>query len=130
MVSLLPVATFGRIRYTVQSPQARAFDWVLSDPNFDLYQQEGGWKLIQRFALACFYMATNGRDSWVENSNWLEYGKPEATWYRKEFTEYVWFPAFPSLVDYLFDPADPTAKPLQQLGPVSWKQQIDWINPH
>jgi len=54
------------------SPQRLALDWMLQDPyTLDLVDDDN--RLVQRFALAVFYFATNGPTSWkLENrDSWL-----------------------------------------------------------
>ncbi|CAB9508280.1 Leucine Rich Repeat [Seminavis robusta] len=62
------------------SPQALAYDWILSDSNLTSYP---AWKVLQRFALAVFYFSTGGED-WILNTDWLGYDLDECSWYFKK----------------------------------------------
>ncbi|CAB9524083.1 Leucine Rich Repeat [Seminavis robusta] len=69
-------ATLGFPDYSVEkivndsiSPQARAYAWLMDDPNFETYPD---WRILQRFALATFYYSTGGTN-WAINDNWLNH---------------------------------------------------------
>lgn len=51
LLDLLPNYTLGSLMDS-SSPQFRAFNWTVHDPNFLVYPQ---WRLQQRFALATFF---------------------------------------------------------------------------
>lgn len=80
LLSLLPAYTVNAIRADESSPQARAFAWLLSDPDFPSFPD---WRKIQRFALAAFFYATGGQDGrgWVDDDYWLSYGSSECEWF-------------------------------------------------
>jgi len=60
------------------SPQREAFDWLIeSHRDLDSYSRE---QLIQRFAMATFFISTNGYD-WSNNEGWLS-EKNECLWYQ------------------------------------------------
>ena len=59
------------------SGQAKAYNWLLNDPNLDTYQE---WKRKQRFALATLYYATDG-PNWKWKKNWMEYDVDECEWF-------------------------------------------------
>ena len=59
-------------------PQARALHWLAMDENFESYDDEA---LIQRFALATFYHATDG-PSWTDSGRWLRY-TDDCTWFNQ-----------------------------------------------
>lgn len=50
------------------SPQSRAYQWMLNDPNFNDYPQD---RLLQRFALATLFYSTIGED-WAKGSPTFE----------------------------------------------------------
>ncbi|CAB9496877.1 leucine rich repeat [Seminavis robusta] len=87
--SLLPDYTLQAIHYannTDMSPQYQAWQWSLEDPALRTYPE---WRVVQRFALVCFYHATGGaRDKWENNSHWLSYQHPETEWYNHNPLEY------------------------------------------
>jgi len=60
------------------SPQTKALEWMLLDPNLEDYPD---WRIQQRFALATLYYATEGEESWVNTTNWLSYTEHECQWY-------------------------------------------------
>ncbi|CAB9504843.1 Leucine Rich Repeat [Seminavis robusta] len=73
-------ATLGLPDYTQEailndenSPQARAFSWLMEDPNFETYPD---WRVLQRLALASFYYSTGG-PNWSINDNWLNHSLDE-----------------------------------------------------
>lgn len=60
------------------SPQARAIEWLDSDPDSGAYTN---FQRLQRFALATLYFATNGKE-WVNNGGWVEgFRFDECDWY-------------------------------------------------
>ncbi|CAB9527966.1 LRR receptor-like serine threonine-protein kinase [Seminavis robusta] len=58
------------------TPQAQAFQWLLDDPAVTNYTNE---RLIQRFALATLFLATDG-PGWLKNDGWLNYTMHECQW--------------------------------------------------
>ncbi|CAB9506318.1 Leucine Rich Repeat [Seminavis robusta] len=73
---LLPGSTLSALD-DPNSAQARAYDWVLTDPNRTSYPQ---WKILQRFALVVFYYSTGG-EAWNLQEDWLSYNVDECSWY-------------------------------------------------
>ena len=92
MISLLPHTAVNRIDLTTynrttgqsKSPQTMAFNWTVQDPHFEKYidEREGSWRLLQRYALACFFFSTGGETTWHEKNNWLDYEIDETRWFR------------------------------------------------
>ena len=76
--SLLPSYTLKSIEEE-GTPQARAYDWLLGDPKWQDYSDK---RIVQRFAMATMYFATNGND-WVRDTGWLAYNVSECDWYHK-----------------------------------------------
>lgn len=65
------------------SPQSKAYAWLLEDlrlTNFDIEQE---WRVLQRFALSTLYYATKGYN-WTNSENWLSHEHHECTWYASE----------------------------------------------
>lgn len=83
LLNLLPDHTINAIQADEYSPQARAFAWLLGDPDFPSFPD---WRKIQRFALATFFYATGGQDGrgWVGDDNWLSYGSNECDWFASD----------------------------------------------
>ena len=73
--SFLPQSTLDALQKSV-SPQSKAFKWLQDDPQVLLYPEE---RIKQRFALATFYFATDGRQ-WMNNKDWLSYELHECQW--------------------------------------------------
>ena len=102
MLSLLSPEMKGRIdwrsynRATTEwkSPQTRAFNWTIHDPRFDMYHNNGSWRLLQRYALACLYFSTGGDSTWFRNDRWLDYDSHEEDWFRVDLLE-IYKPYFP-----------------------------------
>jgi hypothetical protein len=72
----LPEFTKINIENFPDSPQARAYQWLLNDPNFESYPQ---WRKGQRFALMTLYYATDG-ENWFYNENWARHDVDECEW--------------------------------------------------
>jgi Leucine-rich repeat (LRR) protein len=72
----LPQETQDTINTDNSSPQARAFDWMLQDPNWNTYPRN---RIFQRFALATLFYATRG-DLWDSSLGWLDYNVHECDW--------------------------------------------------
>lgn len=75
----LPQSTQNAIETNLLSPQARAYDWLVKDPNLEDYPED---RRIQRFALAAFYYGMRG-ENWTtanDNQNWLDYDADECAW--------------------------------------------------
>ena len=75
--SLLPSFSQDAIYSNPNSPQARALEWVVNDPNFTSYQE---WRVLQRFALATIFYATEG-ETWYNATHWLSYNVSECEWF-------------------------------------------------
>ncbi|CAB9521462.1 Leucine Rich Repeat [Seminavis robusta] len=74
--------------FAMLSPQAKAFNWTINNPNFCSHRYEP-WQLKQRFALACFYYATGGETSWKSTENWLSYTINETDWYSNHIPKWI-----------------------------------------
>jgi hypothetical protein len=73
----LPEATKAKIALDPDGPQARAYLWLLQDPNWKLYSNE---RLMQRFALSVLYYSTGGNGKWSIDDSWLSYDVHECEW--------------------------------------------------
>ncbi|CAB9499026.1 Leucine Rich Repeat [Seminavis robusta] len=60
-----------------ESPQFRAFEWLLEDPNLHSHSDA---RIKQKFALGSLYYATSG-DTWMDNTSWLSHSIHECAWY-------------------------------------------------
>lgn len=77
VLSLLPDYTVHPLIHNPNSPQSKAFQWLLDDPSLSTYPD---WRIQQRLALATFYYSTNGR-RWLNNTRWMSYDQGECFWY-------------------------------------------------
>jgi hypothetical protein len=82
LVSLLSEETALAIVESSDSPQAKAFQWLIED-----FEQQGVGntteeQIRQRFILATLYFATDG-DNWEYNENWLNHSAHECVWYNQ-----------------------------------------------
>ena len=73
----LPDYTRFAIENDDNSPQAKAYRWFESDPDYPSYPE---WRQLQRFALVTFFYSSHGHE-WLLSENWLLYGTPECHWY-------------------------------------------------
>ncbi|CAB9516973.1 Leucine Rich Repeat [Seminavis robusta] len=74
IMNSLPMETRLRIDADSNSPQAKALQFVV-----DGHSAYPEWRVIQRFALATVYYATNG-DEWNDNRSWLHPNSHECGW--------------------------------------------------
>ena len=93
VLSLLPATTLEVIATHPYSPQALAFGFVVKDPLLVLVDQSDNgthmfrypdWRILQRFALACFYYATDGPTHWTQTEGWVTYSgdaRNECYWF-------------------------------------------------
>ncbi|CAJ1947829.1 unnamed protein product [Cylindrotheca closterium] len=65
------------------TPQQKAFDWLLDDPNFLNYLTR---RKVQRFALAVlYYSTTQPSDARESLQTWMQYESNECTWFTSWF---------------------------------------------
>ncbi|CAB9516019.1 Leucine Rich Repeat [Seminavis robusta] len=79
ILSLFSDKTILAITNHVESPQSKAWQWLLQDPSLLAFLED---HIKQRFALATFYFATQG-DQWSFNTHWLDYTVHECEWFQK-----------------------------------------------
>ncbi|CAB9512862.1 Leucine Rich Repeat [Seminavis robusta] len=77
LMSLLPEHSELAIDKIPDSPQSKAWQWLLKDSSLPNHSKA---RIKQQFALATLYFATGG-DSWNNNDNWLDHGIHECNWY-------------------------------------------------
>ena len=75
--NLLPLFTLKAIELDPVGPQARALSWLSLNANVSNFPDE---KLVQRFALAALFYATDGPTSWETTTGWLS-DADECTWW-------------------------------------------------
>lgn len=67
------------------SNQAKSYSWLMADPSLPNYSDA---RIVQRFALANLYFATNGPD-WTNNTHWLSYDHHECDWHSPNLLKVV-----------------------------------------
>ncbi|CAB9500028.1 Leucine Rich Repeat [Seminavis robusta] len=77
--NLLPEESI-RAMAQIDSPQAKAFQWIVEDQNLLMLSDD---RILQRYALATLYHATNG-DEWALNDYWLNHNVHECQWFGKD----------------------------------------------
>lgn len=81
VLSLFPDDTIAAITEDLDSPQSKAFHWLLEDMEQQIGSQQND-RINQRFALATLFFATDGH-LWTNNTNWLNHTVHECNWYSK-----------------------------------------------
>ena len=76
LLTMLPSETQENIQDN-RTPQHEAWQWILDDPFLEQYMSAD--RLLQRFALATFFFATQG-EKWSSNQSWLNYSVHECHW--------------------------------------------------
>jgi hypothetical protein len=84
VMNLLPNYTMDSLQ-DPESPQSKAFQWILDDTSHANYPDS---RILQRFGLATFYHATGG-DSWLDNTNWLNHSVHECQWFSGSVSQYA-----------------------------------------
>jgi len=69
ILGILSLASFdsGESLRVAGTPQNRAFNWIVADPNLMTYDES---QIVQRHTMATFYYSTDG-DEWTINGGWL-----------------------------------------------------------
>ena len=78
LIKILPSYTVDAIESSSDSPPSLAYQWLRNDTALASYPE---WRLIQRFALATFFYATEGPKRWKNNTHWLSYDHDECDWF-------------------------------------------------
>jgi hypothetical protein len=85
--NLLPGYTLDAIHDSEDTadsnPQYLAYQWSLKDTAANIGSNYSDWRIVQRFALATIYFATDG-DAWVNNTHWLNHSVDECLWFSKQ----------------------------------------------
>ena len=68
------------------SPQGRAYQWIIDDPQLFTYTED---RLLQRFALMTFYYATNIEYGWILSNGWESHVVNECEWFGKDSNDGV-----------------------------------------
>ncbi|CAB9499041.1 Leucine Rich Repeat [Seminavis robusta] len=98
----------------LESPQFRAFEWLLEDPNLPFYSDA---RARQKFALASLYYATGG-ETWLDNTSWLNHSIHECEWYNapnfalKDTMELI----YPGYMSGFFPPSEPPPARCNEAG--------------
>ncbi|CAB9504902.1 LRR receptor-like serine threonine-protein kinase [Seminavis robusta] len=77
-LSLFPESTVSTNLEDSESPQSRAFVWLMEE--IDILHKLTEQRVMQRFALATFYFA-NSNEPWSFSDNWLNHSVHECLWY-------------------------------------------------
>ncbi|CAB9498165.1 Leucine Rich Repeat [Seminavis robusta] len=77
-LALLPDESVHAITDDPESPQSKAWQWLLQD--YDLLPYYNHARVVQKFALATLYYATEG-SNWAIQTNWLNRSVHECNWY-------------------------------------------------
>ncbi|CAB9496472.1 LRR receptor-like serine threonine-protein kinase [Seminavis robusta] len=77
-LSLFPETTISAILENTESPQSRAFEWLMEE--IDILHNLTEERVVQRFTLATFYFA-NSEEQWLFSDNWLNHSVHECLWY-------------------------------------------------
>lgn len=102
LLEQLPNSTVTAIFNDPESPQAKAYEWMVGDPMLDTYLP---WRLVQRFILATIYFATNGSE-WTYSTNWLSYEIHECDWLSRGGLGFELLPDQEALVDAIWNFTD------------------------
>ncbi|CAB9508207.1 Leucine-rich repeat-containing protein [Seminavis robusta] len=78
IMSLLPGETILAITEQTDSPQSKAWQWLLEDMEFPVSLPED--RIMQRFALVTLFYSTGG-EAWTNNDSWLDHQIHECEWY-------------------------------------------------
>ena len=82
LIKVLPSYTVDAIESSYNSPQSLAYQWLRNDTALASYPE---WRLIQRFALATFFYATEGPKRWKNTTHWLSYDHHECDWFAQSY---------------------------------------------
>ncbi|CAB9498142.1 LRR receptor-like serine threonine-protein kinase At4g08850-like [Seminavis robusta] len=80
LLTLLPDETVHAIADDADSPQSKAWQWLLQD--YELLPYYTSARVVQRFALATLYYATEG-SNWAVQTNWLDHSVHECGWFNR-----------------------------------------------
>ena len=125
----LPNYTLNAIQTDPQSPQAKAYSWLVQDTWWRMDNEYALFRSLQRFALATFYFATEN-NSWYQNQGWLNHTLHECDWafvpppnssellwlYNKAFMEKAVSISSPCALDYYTNQTDETYRYLWLAG--------------
>ncbi|CAB9499029.1 LRR receptor-like serine threonine-protein kinase [Seminavis robusta] len=77
-LSLFPTTTVTAILNSLDSPQSKAYDWLLEDIESLPFLSHD--RIKQKFALAVLYFATGG-ENWLTSTSWLNHTVHECDWF-------------------------------------------------
>ncbi|CAB9510722.1 Leucine Rich Repeat [Seminavis robusta] len=80
LLSLFPAETVTAILNNEDSPQSKAYRWLLKD--IESLPDLSNARSLQRFVLATLYFATSG-DNWKKVDNWLNHSVDECDWFHQ-----------------------------------------------
>ncbi|CAB9516495.1 Leucine Rich Repeat [Seminavis robusta] len=77
-LKLFPMNTTAKILEDPDSPQARAFDWLMEEG--DKLESLSEDRIIQKLALVTLFFSTSG-DLWANSTSWLNHSVHECEWH-------------------------------------------------
>ncbi|CAB9498138.1 Leucine Rich Repeat [Seminavis robusta] len=80
LLTLLPDETVRAIADDEESSQSKAWQWLLQD--YELLPYYKNARVVQKFALATLYYATEG-SNWAVKTSWLNHSIHECDWYNR-----------------------------------------------
>lgn len=78
--SILPNKS-RKVAETEGTPQNRAVNWLISKHDFDRFVEFEDIRIIQRYAMATLFYATDGPSSWINIDGWLSSIVHECEWF-------------------------------------------------
>ncbi|CAB9498139.1 LRR receptor-like serine threonine-protein kinase At4g08850-like [Seminavis robusta] len=115
LLTLLPDETVHAITDDAESPQSKAWQWLLQD--YELLPYYSNARVVQRFALATLYYATEG-SNWAVQTNWLDHSVHECGWFNRP--DYAMMNSlsklYPGYLSGFFPSTEPPPKPCDDQG--------------
>jgi hypothetical protein len=108
LLSLFPDDIGLLITENLDSPQSKAFQWLLENLQEHIESLPDD-SIKQRFVLTTLYFATNG-DTWMNNTNWLKHDVHECQWFTQPSfaLKHTISKLFPQYLDAFHPSSEPT----------------------
>ncbi|CAB9501759.1 LRR receptor-like serine threonine-protein kinase [Seminavis robusta] len=106
-LSLFPTNTKTAILNSIDSPQTKAYIWLLED--IESLPFLSHHRIKQKFALAVLYFATGG-ENWLTSTNWLNHTVHECDWFTQPTfsRKHVMSKVFPGFLAGFLEPPPST----------------------